>query len=684
MRIAEGEVIMKKRTTQQILTLLCLLVICIGVIGCKGTEAKGDFIGTKGSQFILKDEAFRFAGTNNYYLNYKDNEMIDDVIENAKDMNLKVIRCWAFLDGMGDSMKNNNAYMQTAPGIFDQIPEGARNGFEALDYALNKASEEGIYLVLVLSNNWNAFGGVDQYVEWSTTAESHDDFYTDAQCKEMYKNYVKYLLNRTNSINKLKYKDDPTIMSWELMNEARCESDPTGDSILNWADEMSTYIKTIDEKHLVAFGDEGFFKRLDAEPSQWAYNGFAGIDGDRILELENIGYGTFHLYPTHWGETFDYDAADSGSKWITKHVEAAQKVNKPTVLEEFGITKTGVENRDYVYEVWTNLAVSSGLNGTMFWILSGKDTGTSSDENGLYPDYDGFRVINNGDHTAQLLSNHGKEMAGEIIEKVPHIYFEAPFSGEKLTDNFAVKVKAVDYGKEMTDLKLTIDGIEGPFEVPASGALVFESSKYPLDGETIFNIEVTYSDGTICKNSVSAFVSNRATKLVPIKTFTFDNDLQGFEQDTTSQASFGPEGVSQSMELLDGSMKIDTIWPGKGDWEELRVVCKNLTDFSKYTKVSYDMYYRMDAVGEGVGVRPYAVANPGWVKLGLDLNNFPLGDLPQEEINGYNYAIQHLEIDIAGASSATELYIGIIGSKLPYQGPIYVDNIQLFEEVYID
>lgn len=107
------------------------------------------FVSADGTQFKVNGESFRFAGTNNYYMNYKDDAMIDDVIMDAKDMGLEVIRVWAYLDGLEGSMKDNNAYMQTEPGVYDQIPEGARNGFEALDYTLKRAAEEGIYVVMV-------------------------------------------------------------------------------------------------------------------------------------------------------------------------------------------------------------------------------------------------------------------------------------------------------------------------------------------------------------------------------------------------------------------------------------------------------------------------------------------------------------------------------------------------------
>ncbi|THU51317.1 hypothetical protein C4D60_Mb06t29750 [Musa balbisiana] len=52
-----------------------------------------------------------------------------------------------------------------------------------------------------------------------------DDFYTNPVVKGYYKNHIQRLLTRINSITNVAYKDDPTIMAWELINEPRCQAD---------------------------------------------------------------------------------------------------------------------------------------------------------------------------------------------------------------------------------------------------------------------------------------------------------------------------------------------------------------------------------------------------------------------------------------------------------------------------
>ena len=43
--------------------------------------------------------------------------------------------------------------------------------------------------------------------------------------------FLQTVLNRYNKFTGVYYKDDPTIMAWELINEPTCTSDPSGRTI---------------------------------------------------------------------------------------------------------------------------------------------------------------------------------------------------------------------------------------------------------------------------------------------------------------------------------------------------------------------------------------------------------------------------------------------------------------------
>lgn len=58
-------------------------------------------------------------------------------------------------------------------------------------------------------------------------------------------------------------------------------------TLTNWANEMSTYIKTLDPTHMVSVGDEGFFNR--AGNSEWEYGGGEGVRQEKVNYMSNAG-----------------------------------------------------------------------------------------------------------------------------------------------------------------------------------------------------------------------------------------------------------------------------------------------------------------------------------------------------------------------------------------------------------
>lgn len=49
----------------------------------------------------------------------------------------------------------------------------------------------------------------------------HALFFREPACRELYKQHVTFITSRKNSINGVKYSDDPTILAWNLINEPR-------------------------------------------------------------------------------------------------------------------------------------------------------------------------------------------------------------------------------------------------------------------------------------------------------------------------------------------------------------------------------------------------------------------------------------------------------------------------------
>jgi len=350
------------------------------------------FVLRQGDRLVLDGRPFRFGGTNNYYLFYKSRAMVDDVFADARAAGFTVMRTWGFgaigTPGGDDSVADapDGVYFQYWDGTRPAINDGP-DGLERLDFVIAAARAAGQKLVLPLTNNWSDFGGIDQYVRWRG-ADHHDDFYTDPVIRGWYRDYIAHVLNRTNTITGVAYKDDPTIMTWELGNEPRCKGsgiypqspDCTPETLTTWADEMSAYIKSIDRKHLVSVGDEGFFCDGPNSPD-WIDNCGEGVDTIALTRLPSIDVMSYHLYPDGWGNR----TAQWGAEWIERHNREAKLAGKPAMLGEFGWRDKNTRNP--VYQQWTDTFIRTGGSGFLYWILSGvQDDGT------LYPDYDGFTV----------------------------------------------------------------------------------------------------------------------------------------------------------------------------------------------------------------------------------------------------------------------------------------------------
>ncbi|CAN5885958.1 hypothetical protein BH24DEI2_BH24DEI2_20510 [soil metagenome] len=378
---------------QFILCFSLLLVVYAQTAPGTPETAKADkptgFVTRSGADLELQGKTFRFAGTNNYYLMYKSRKMVDAVLEKAAANNFKVMRTWGFLD-IGNP--DGSSGQKPADGVYFQYWDGEKpayndgpDGLERMDYIVAKAGQLGVKLIIPLTNNWSTFGGMDQYVRWAG-GEYHDDFYRDPQVRAWYKDWISHMLNRVNTITGVAYKDDPTIMTWELANEPRCLSgdlprSPDCDTTLltNWVDEMSGYIKSVDQNHLVSVGDEGFYC-TNPDSDDWTENCGEGVDTVAFAKLPTVDIMSLHLYPDHW----DKDAAWAES-WIESHIEAADALEKPVMLGEFGWQDKATRNP--VFKALTDLALKQKIDGMLYWILS-----DVQDDDSLYPDYDGFTV----------------------------------------------------------------------------------------------------------------------------------------------------------------------------------------------------------------------------------------------------------------------------------------------------
>ncbi|XP_057722719.1 mannan endo-1,4-beta-mannosidase 7-like [Arachis stenosperma] len=383
------------------------IIVCIMMILIVEADNNNDgFVKARGIQLVLNGNPYYANGFNAYWLMFEASEpsqrnKVSSAFQDASSLGLNIARTWAFSDG-------GNKPLQYSPGSYNE------DMFQGLDFVISEAKKYGMKLVLSLVNNYEDMGGKKQYVEWGRSQgqsiNSEDDFYTNPVVKGYYKNHIKSVLTRGNSITGIAYKDDPTIMAWELMNEIRCNSDQSGKTVQGWIEEMASYVKSIDGNHLLEAGLEGFYGQSKQETNPSFQAGTDFIANNQIPEID---FATVHSYPDQWlsGSSYE-DQISFLSHWLNEHIQDAQNtLHKPVLFAEFGIsTKTFGSNtkpRDQFYntvysKIYSSASGGGAAVGCLFWQLL---------DQGMDTFRDGYEVIiSESPSTASLIAQESQKM----------------------------------------------------------------------------------------------------------------------------------------------------------------------------------------------------------------------------------------------------------------------------------
>ena len=329
------------------------------------------FVGRDGVQFVLNGQAFPVNGVNCYFLSYCAAESRVAAMTTAKQMGANTIRTWAFADAAQAGGGVAFQYLENGVVKIDDGP----NGLERLDGVIQTADHLGLKLILPLVNHWKDFGGMPMYLQWLGLGGGDVKlFYESLDARLAYRNWVQHLITRRNTLTGRLYSEEPSILGWELTNEARCDGDR--DLLLDWVHEMAGFVKQLDGNHLVALGDEGFFHEhhfLQRNTKGQLYDGQHGTDFAAILDIPEIDFGGYHFYPQDWGHAADLEFAD---QWVNDHAAVGQRAGKPVIMEEYGL-KLGdaiVPNgaaRNTWFARWLSTVKDSNTAGALLWMLGG-------------------------------------------------------------------------------------------------------------------------------------------------------------------------------------------------------------------------------------------------------------------------------------------------------------------------
>ncbi|KAI9109661.1 hypothetical protein K1719_019291 [Acacia pycnantha] len=359
------------------IALILLLAILIHQSSVHVVVDAGDgFVRSRGTHFLLNGNPFYANGFNAYWLMYIASDpsqrfKVSAAFREATSHGLTIARTWAFSDG-------GYRPLQYSPGFYNE------QMFKGLDFVIAEARKHGIKLILSFVNNYESFGGKKQYVNWARSKgqylRSDDEFFRSPVVKGYYKNHVKTVINRFNSFTGIRYRDDPTIMAWELMNEPRCTSDPSGRTIQAWIAEMASFVKSMDRNHLLEAGLEGFYGQ--STPQRKRLNPGFDIGTDFIANnrIPGIDFATVHCYPDQWlSSTNDQYQLSFVNNWLGAHfLDSQYALRKPVIVAEFGKSwkDSGYSTykRDQIFnsvynKIYASAKRGGAAGGALFWQL---------------------------------------------------------------------------------------------------------------------------------------------------------------------------------------------------------------------------------------------------------------------------------------------------------------------------
>lgn len=357
--------------------------------------AGDDVVRMQSGQFFLDGKPYYFVGTNFWYgaiLGSQgeggNRERLLRELDFMKMHGIDNLRILVGADGENGVPSKVEPTLQMKPSVYNDAI------FDGLDFLLAEMGKRNMKAVLFFTNSWEWSGGYSQYLNWvgkgknpvpsvdgwPAYLEYVKQYASCIECKQLLKNHISKVINRTNRYSGIKYTDDPTIFSWQIGNEPRAFSDENKVAFAAWLKEISAFIKSLDTNHMVSIGSEG---EWGCEMDMHLY--------EQIHADTNIDYLTMHIWPKNWSwldvknmKGTLQNSIDKTLEYMNNHMVVARKLQKPIVMEEFGFPRDnheynstdGTSLRDQYYAaVFAKVLESSKtmdvLAGCNFWAWGG-------------------------------------------------------------------------------------------------------------------------------------------------------------------------------------------------------------------------------------------------------------------------------------------------------------------------
>ena len=358
---------------------------------------RAQFVTTDGTQFLRDGKPYYFLGTNLWYgpilgstTTAADRQRLCTELDSLQALGVDNLRILAGAEsGSPEAPRYVEPILEEQPGCLnDSLLAG-------LDFMLAEMQKRGMLAVIYLTNSWDWSGGWGHYLRatghgnspsasgdgWNDYCSYAKQFCQDRAAQQLFLRHCEQIICRTNRYTGRAYKDDPTIMSWQLCNEPRPFARECFEAFAQMIHEQAAFIHHLDPNHLVSTGSEGLIG--------------CGIDErltEKVFMSDDIDYVNMHLWPANWGwaskqrlfEDLPNTFVEAG-KYFDYHERLCQRLRKPLVCEEFGYPRNNnsydpampCEARDGLYtfvfeRLKQNVENQGPLAGVNFWGWAGQ------------------------------------------------------------------------------------------------------------------------------------------------------------------------------------------------------------------------------------------------------------------------------------------------------------------------
>jgi endo-1,4-beta-mannosidase len=294
------------------------------------------FVVRSGPQLLLHGRPYRFGGANVEWLGlsnygpayatpprYPTHREVDQALTTARQLGARVVRAQTLADSVGCAL-----CLEPSPGRFNA------EAFAHVDYAIAAAKKRGLRLIATFVGDDAAAGGSGcVYLGWRgidarDCSLSHmEPFFTDPQVLADVEQHVAAVLNHVNVYTHVAYKDDPTILGWDLING--------GGSPPGWTRSIANFVRGIDRHHLIL---------SDASNAR----------------LRNVDACVSFVYP-HWDEGM--------AEFAQPRIDACARAHKPYLAYEYGWDRTNWPTLRAFTSFLARLQRDREVAGDAFWAL---------------------------------------------------------------------------------------------------------------------------------------------------------------------------------------------------------------------------------------------------------------------------------------------------------------------------